>query len=295
LETEVRDFAAGEGITKTFTVAVPDDAAPGQYITGLAVETAEGRSVEGGSPLTHKVRLATAVFITVPGPVEAGFGISDLAVSMDLTTTSFSGLITNTGNVRVRPEGSITLTDSAGATVVDAPIKMGSVYAHDAARFEVGFPVTSIPEGVFDAAVELEDPETGETASLAGVQLVVEPSPILPPVTISAVTITPLPAADNVVFVQVDVTIANEGLVIGDAALTLRVFRDGEVVAEHELASSLSLALGETVVSQPYIPADGTWQPGTYTFEVVLSAAVLAGGQTTEIDTFAADQELVVS
>ena len=46
-------------------------------------------------------------------------------------TTTISGTIENTGNIRVRPEGTLTLTDANGAQVVDAPIAMESVYAGD--------------------------------------------------------------------------------------------------------------------------------------------------------------------
>lgn len=293
-ETETRDFEPGQGITKAFTVTVPEDAEPGQYITGLAIETAEGRSFGEGSPLLHKVRLATAVFIIVPGPVVAGFEISDIQVAMDLTTTSVSGLITNTGNVRVRPKGSLRMTGASGAVVIDVPIAMGSVYARDSARFEVGFPVTSIPEGTYTVDVELSDADTEETASLTSVRVEVAASPILPPLMISAAMVTPQPSVDNVVFAQVEVTITNTGMAVSDAALTLRVYRDGELEDEHELASSLSPAIGETVVSQPYIPETGTWKPGTYTFEVVLSTGNAATGEVAPVSTMAIDQEIVV-
>ena len=66
------DFAAHQGIERKFKVTVPKGTAPGQYITGVAIETAEARSIEGQSMLLQKTRLAVAVLITVPGPITPG-------------------------------------------------------------------------------------------------------------------------------------------------------------------------------------------------------------------------------
>jgi hypothetical protein len=290
---ETHDFEAQEGINKTFSVSVPEGTPPGQYITGLAIETAESREIAGDSPIRQSTRLITAVLITVPGPIESGFEIRDLAVTTDPLSTSITGTIVNTGNIRVRPEGSVVLTDANGDRIVDAPLKMGSVYAHDTTTFSIALPA-AIPEGSYQATARLEDPDTGSKAALENVEITASAPAAASPLTIDAVVLTPMPSADNVVFVQASVTIGNTGVAVTGGTVTLLVYRDGELVDEHELASSLTVQSGQTAVDQPYIPADGTWASGTYTFEVSLSTTDPSSGAESLIGVFSVAEPIVI-
>jgi hypothetical protein len=290
---ETRSFGPSEGFDKTFTVTVPEGTPPGQYITGLAIETAESRPVPGNPTFRQATRLATAVFITVPGPVTPGFEISDLALAVTPFGHNLTGVITNIGNVRVRPEGSVTLVDASGAEIADIPIVMGSVYAHDTTTFVITLP-TFLPEGDYQATAQLEDPDTGATATLVGVTVTAVEAAAPSPLSIASVVLTPMPSADNVVFVQVTTTINNTGGTMTGGELTLQVFKDGELVADHVLATSLTLATGDTVVDQPYIPAEGTWASGTYTFQVTLSTTDISTGATTKIGVFTSDQTIEI-
>src|SRR5215217_613103 len=65
---ETLTFKPGEGIERSFTVTIPADATPGQYIAGLALQTAEPLEVEGTSMFNQIIRKTIAVFILVPGP-----------------------------------------------------------------------------------------------------------------------------------------------------------------------------------------------------------------------------------
>jgi hypothetical protein len=151
-----------------FTVSAPPDTPPGQYITGLAIETTESRPIAGNWLLRQSTRLVTAVFITVPGPITPGFEMSDLAIDVDPFGTSLTGTITNTGNVRVRPEGSFILFHEQGRTVAHIPIKIRSIYAHDVTTFVVALP-TPLPEGSYLASGNLVDADTRTSATLDGV------------------------------------------------------------------------------------------------------------------------------
>jgi hypothetical protein len=287
------DFDAKQAIDQQFTVTVPEGTPPGQYIAGIAVETADAQAIAGDSPLSQKMRLATAVFITVPGPTTPEFAVSDLALVVDPQGTSLTGLVTNTGNVRVRPEGTVTIADAQGATVVEAPIKMGSVYAHDETHFLVTLP-NPIPEGSYLANAKFEDPDTGATATLDNAA-VTAAAPVAPsPLSVSAITLTPMPSADNVVFVQVGATIANTGTPVAGGEVTLQVFRDGKQVDDHVLATSLTIPTGDTAVDQPYIPASGAWESGTYTFQITLTTTDPATGAKTIVGTYPSDQSLVI-
>jgi hypothetical protein len=292
LKTETRDFGPREGIKKQFTITVPEGTPPGEYVTGLAVETADATAISG-SPLLQSIRLATGVLITVPGPLEPEFTVSDLAIEVAPQVTILSGTVANAGNVRVRPEGMIALFDATGTKVVDAPIKMNSVYPHDQTTFVVTLG-GALPEGAYRADVQLTDPATKATASLSGVDVSAAAPAAPPPLSISTVELTPMPSLDQIVFIGVKTTLANTGDIVTNAEVIIRVVRDGELIDEHVLASSLTVGPGETVVDQPYIPASGTWEPGTYQFQVVLTTVDSGTGTRTVVGTYTLEQSIVV-
>jgi hypothetical protein len=287
------DFDAGEGITLSFTVTVPEGTPPGQYITGVAIETSEARDLEGDLPIRQKFRLITPVLITVPGPIEPGFEIGGLAIVTDQATSVITGTVTNTGNIRVRPEGNVVLTDQQGHQVVDAPLTMRSVYAHDSAILSIAL-AAPIPEGTYYADAHFIDPDTDVEVSLTHVELQAAAPPTPSPLTIDDVVLTPMPSADQVVFIQATVTVGNSGNPATGAIVTLVVYRDGELVDQHVLANSLTLQNGQTVIDQPYIPADGAWPSGTYTFEVALSTTDPSSGATTAIGTYRVGEQIVI-
>jgi hypothetical protein len=291
--TETVDFDAQEATERSFTVTVPEGTPPGQYITGIAVETANASPMEGDAPIMVKYRLAAAVLITVPGPVEPSFQIGTISAAVDEQTTTIDGIIENTGNIRVRPEGTLTVTDASGKDVVTAQISMGSVYAGDTTTFQVNLP-TPLPEGEYTVSTSLEDPDTKATAEVSDVALTVAKPEAPAPVTVSSFEVAPMPSADNVVFAQVSVTLSNTGTPLAGGELTLDVFQDGEQVASQVLGSSLTLQNGDTVVEQPYIPTSGTWESGTYTFQVTLSATDPATGTEATILTAESDAEIVI-
>lgn len=291
--TETVDFDAKEAIEKSFTVTVPDGTPPGQYIAGIAIETADAAPMKGGAPILVKYRLASAVLITVPGPVEPSFEIGDITATVDEQTTTIDGVIQNTGNIRVRPEGDLTVTDASGKDVVDAPIEMSSVYAGDTTTFQITLPAP-LPEGDYTIGVELTDPDTKASAEVADVAISVSKPEAPAPVTVSSFTVAPMPSADNPVFAQVAVTMSNTGVPVPGGELTLDIFKDGEQVGSQVLGTSVTLQNGDTVVEQPYIPESGTWDSGTYTFSVTLTATDPTTGTETTIATAESDDQIVI-
>src|SRR5450759_1539683 len=65
--TDVVVLPAGKTIRNTFTVTVPKDAGPGEYITALVVENAEPIVNSGAVSFNQIIRQAIAVVVTVPG------------------------------------------------------------------------------------------------------------------------------------------------------------------------------------------------------------------------------------
>jgi hypothetical protein len=123
-EAETFDFEPGEGVERTFTVTIPEDAAPGQYIAGLALQTAEPLEVEGTSLFNQIIRKTIAVFIIVPGPEQPAFTLGEPELLTDGALDRIVIPVENSGNVLVKPQGELTLTDASGKTVVTAPIAL---------------------------------------------------------------------------------------------------------------------------------------------------------------------------
>jgi len=288
------DFQPAETFETAFTVAVPDDTPPGQYITGVAIETAEAEPMKGGAPLMVKYRLAAPVLVTVPGPVTPAFDIGDIGITISETTTIITGMIENTGNIRVRPAGTLRISDEGGSQLVDAPIAMGSVYAGDTTTFEVILP-TPLSEGTYLVSVDLADDDTGATAVRSDVAVDVARQEAPAPVSITSASFTPMPSTEDIVFVQVAITITNTGAPIAGGEITLQVLRDGEPIDEVTLASAMTLQTGDTVIEQPYLPASGSWEAGAYTFRVTVSATDLTTGTSSTITTLTSEDTLDIS
>ena len=101
---EVIDLAVGAGVHRSFTVTVPANAAPGEYITSIVLENDQPIQGAGAVGLDQVVRQAVAVVITVPGdrapghrdrrarPTRSSPGGRSIAVAVE-----------NTGNVRLKP------------------------------------------------------------------------------------------------------------------------------------------------------------------------------------------------
>jgi hypothetical protein len=286
--TTTHEFQPNEGLNTNFTVTVPEGTPPGQYITGIAIETANANPMSGSASLLVKYRLISAVLITVPGKVTPDFELEGVSIATDGQTTSITGGISNTGNIRLRPEGTLKVTDAKGTTVVDSPIKMSSVYAGDTTTYEITLP-SPIAEGSYTVSVDLKDPDTGAVASIAD-QKVTVAKPVEPaPVSITNVSIAPMPSADNVVFAQVSATIENTGSPVSGGEVSLQVFRDGKQVDDTVLATSMTVQNGDTAIDQTYIPQSGKWEPGSYTFQLTLSSIDPASGTKSVVATTLSD------
>jgi hypothetical protein len=282
--TEIVQFDAKEIRERSFTVSVPAGTPPGQYITGIAIETLEAAPPPGELPILVKYRFVAAVLITVPGPVEAEFSIGEISVLVDEASTTIRGTIENTGNIRVRPAGSITLTNEDGVEITSAQLEMQSVYAGHTVPFEITLPAT-IPEGAYTADVALSDAETGAAAELTGIALDVVAAGPPSPLTLTQIAIAPMPSMENVVFAQVTVTIENSAQPMSGIRVVLTVYRDGVEVDSAELASSITVPTGASEIDQPYIPETGSWESGVYTFAITISAVDPQSGSETVIAT----------
>lgn len=211
LEYAVEEVRLEPGAAKIigFNVTVPEDTAPGEYITALVAENAEPYvGPEGGGVAVEQVnRTVVAVAIDVPGPRDPALEIGAVThkVAADASFVSFE--VSNPGNVHLKPSGEFILRDGRGARLATASAVMDRVYAGTETLFEAPL-AAALETGDYCAQLSLTDEETGVADSTECLAFTVQPPPSQAdapadgsttiPVTrpaIDAVTGNPLPPA----------------------------------------------------------------------------------------------------
>jgi hypothetical protein len=280
--SETLDLAPGDTVERTVTISVPDSTAPGEYIAGLVLQTAQPIPVADSTMFRQTILKSIAIFITVPGSESPALEIGEASISQRARAASIQIEIDNPGNVLLKPVGTVTVADASGKQIVDAPVKMGSVYAGTNTTLEIALPTTLLP-GTYSVHIELSDEATGvsveedrqpELADLAA-------TPEASPVTIDSLALDAArdSASNALQYVNVDLSLTNSGNPIQGAQVILHVTRDGAPVEDFTLASGLAIPVGPTQVSQRYIPPGG-WAAGEYAFSVTVEAVTPSGQRT---------------
>lgn len=290
---ETLSLEPGQTVAKTVTISVPGDTNPGQFIAAIVAQSAEPISIPGTELFNQVIRKSIPVIITVPGPVNAAANLGEPSFTQSANSTTLVVPIENTGNIRLRPTGELTLTDASGAVVLTAPIAMGPVYAGDATTLEVASPLQMSP-GIYTLDLSLTDEEgTGWTGALSGVSMELtelpepiatsEPDPV--EITNAEASIGPAAASGGAPqYVDLSVEITNRSDGIPSSTLTLTVLRDGETVEQLPIGQSVALLTSETSLQYRYVPSEG-WQSGVYSFELTLEANDPNTGATFLLDT----------
>lgn len=162
--TEVLELEPDQANIRTFEISVPADTAPGQFITSLILENDAPVEGSGGVALNQVIRQAVAVSIRVPGPLEPAFAFGTAAHKITADHSVVGVELTNTGNANLKPAGDMTIRDAAGKIVSEAPITMGSVYAHNATRVETTL-ASILKPGDYTLDITLTDAETTATST----------------------------------------------------------------------------------------------------------------------------------
>lgn len=286
-ETQEFTLQGSEERVFSFTVSVPADAQPGQYITALVAETADPMPIPGSTALDQRIRYAMSVGILVPGDLHHSFELGEPTLENHRLIIP----ITNTGNYLVRPAGEIGLVNESGTEVLASPMELGSVYAGNATEVVVTLP-EQLASGDYVLTLSLQDAESGASALIDGVSIFVpEPED---PRGLSLGDYAFTPNADPIVLLDVSVTIANGGQQLPAANVVLEVSRDGEVTEEYAMATNQVLLNGDNQINARYIPADGTWESGTYTFKIIVNSVNPSDGQEIELLNQSLDGEIIV-
>lgn len=293
---EAFSIEPGQGVEVGFTLTIPEGTPPGQYITALAAEHADASEIPGSTMFNQKTRFVVPVFITVEGDVSPGFDIGDIRLEADEDRVTAEIDLRNTGDVRVRPQGEVSIMDAGGELVTTIPVDMRSIYARDETTLRRRVPAL-VESGTYDVTVSLRDPDTGIQADSTARDLAVEiAEPEEPaeasPIQIVDVTILASPSEEEIRQVSIDTVLNNTGDAITTAQMSLLVRRDDELVERFPVSQSLSLPRGTTEINTRYIPLDG-FSSGTWTFELLIES-VAPDGTATVLVSAPIDGELVL-
>lgn len=128
----------GKEIVAPFTMTVPSDASPGHHVAVLVVEAPPTEGGEGQFAVNVVRRVGVAVVIDVPGPHVAGLQITGTCLrEQGDQGATFVVAVGNMGNIFVKGEGSLQITDRNGEELASIPLKMDTVLPGDATTFQV--------------------------------------------------------------------------------------------------------------------------------------------------------------
>ena len=169
----------GEDRVVPFTIDVPSDTLPGQYVAGLVVEALSSglaSSSTGGDEAQFAVtvirRVGVAVVIDIPGPHVAGLEISDASLrQQDDQGATFVIGVHNTGNIFMKAVGSLLITDRNGVELAAIPLRLDTILPGDATTFHISHPYR-LADGEYLLTVVLN--YEGESAILEGVEVTVK-------------------------------------------------------------------------------------------------------------------------
>jgi len=160
----VLQLTPGTPMSIPFNLTVPQGTPPGQYITSLVIENDQPIAGSGKIAINQVQRAAIALSVTVPGPETPGLGFGS-AIYSEPGGIGIVGIeLKNTGNVLLKPSGTITVKDKAGHGIFETAVAMDSFYAFTDSRLETQLK-NRLKPGDYTATLVLADPGRGTTAA----------------------------------------------------------------------------------------------------------------------------------
>lgn len=289
----------GESTTRDIIVTAPDDATPGEYTTSIVLQNLNpiDTGTTGGVGMLQILRQAIAIAITVPGPAEPALSIDGASYMIVPAYAAVLIDISNTGNIRLAPEAEMELTTIDGELLTNGTLQMETFFPQTQTNLE--FPlVRTLEPGEYQVTVSLVDDAHAVAAGPVVLPLVVE-EPAGTPVAETTINIAGIEINEarndtgDLQVVEAVVTIDNPGMPASNAQLTLHVYRDGELLEDLVLGSSLTFPTGPAEFRQRYLPLNG-WEPGEYTFSVTLESIDPNNNQPVTLDEEEAGVAVVV-
>ncbi len=167
LESTDLELEPGEAVEETFTVAVPDDAEPGDYITAVVIQNTDPIGVgDDDERFVQTVRQGIAVAIDIPGDRQPAMEFGEVRHSISAGSSVIEVDLQNTGNADLRPDGTFSLQEADGDEIAASPIGLDTIFAGTGTVIEVTL-TDELPPGDYFIDVVVEDEETGASASAA--------------------------------------------------------------------------------------------------------------------------------
>lgn len=281
------NLAVGESVDLPFEVSVPMDTKPGQYVAVFAAGTVETQKFSGSDSVDYRITYFMPISILVPGELTYGFELGDPT----LKEGNLIVPVTNTGNYRLRPEGSLELKNAAGDTVLTAEIALNSIYNGSSTNISVSLNAP-LPKDSYSLTLSLRDPESGAEASIEDRPVEIVEAEEAAEFTLDSISIKP--NAEEIVFANVNLVITNNGQQLQATNISLDVLRDDVLVDTHAIATNQVMLQGENTYTSVYAPSSGEWEYGTYTFRLRLESVDPNGQQQIELLNVDIEQEIVV-
>lgn len=153
---------AGERRVVPFQVSVPASAQPGGYFAAILWNDAPPAPSQGGQ-MAIGAKVGSLVLLRVAGDVPEEGGITEFSVADQRTVfvslpVAFSWRFQNAGGDRVKPEGTVTITNLFGGRSAELPANptKGNILPGSVRRFDVVWQESGsgsvLPSGFFSAA-----------------------------------------------------------------------------------------------------------------------------------------------
>jgi hypothetical protein len=275
LDTGPVTLATGAPVSRSLEVSVPEDAAPGQYVAAVALETSEPIET-AGSDLPQLARASTIVTITVPGEFDPEFTLGEptLIASGSLR---IQVPLTNTGTLPVAPSGTLTLAPAGDGSTISFPVTMGIILAGSETSLDITLSELP-PPGEYEFDLTLTDSATRTTARTRPVTVTIPEveAPLATPRTYDGETTASTIAIRNahlepqgspIESALVTAEVANTGSPVHSVALILEVSHNGQVVDTLTIVEIATLTDGSVTLGTTYTP-EGGFGSGLWTFRL---------------------------
>lgn len=180
LVEETVSLEAAATVTKTLTIRVPDDAAPGEHMMSIVVqEASDNVNTDSASGVELKTvsRQALPILITLPGTITPALNLGSVEHTVAGGRSVVVFTASNTGNVRIRPTGDVTIADNNGNELARTTVQYASVYAGTNTTLEVPLDFLLEP-GDYTANLQLDDSTHNSTFESGPLPLRIEQSDV---------------------------------------------------------------------------------------------------------------------
>lgn len=155
----------GEQQTVDFTVTIPAATTAGEHLGGLvALDTAIKQGAPGALRIDTQNRMITAVQVNLPGQTVERLTVGGVSTGGPEGKQILLLDLRNAGNIMLRPVGSLVVTDAAGATVQDLPLKIDTFLPGDTLQYPVAVQKQALGAGQYHAKVDLTYGTSGVTS-----------------------------------------------------------------------------------------------------------------------------------